>query len=96
MTVYERLLNACTHWYDIGLKLKAPNEKLKSIREAKHEPERCLCEMIDYCIKSGDGITWRKVCDSLRSDLVKCDQIAEDIEEYLIKKHQKGIDIENT
>ncbi len=88
--VYKLVLNASTHWYDIGLELKAPKEKLKSIREANRaDSEKCLCDMIDYCIKSNDGLTWRRVCDSLRSSLVKCDQIAECIEEYLIKKGRK-------
>ncbi len=89
-TVYVRLFDACTRWYNIGLILKAPNEKLKNIREVnRDDSERCLCEMIDYCIKSDDGLTWRKVCDSLRSPIVKCNQIAKDIEEWLIQ--QKGI-----
>ncbi len=93
VTVYELLINACTHWYNIGLKLKAPNEKLKKIKEANHDDaEKCLCEMIDYCMKSDDGLTWRKVCNSLRSRLVRCDEFAKEIEVWLIKNpQQKGV-----
>ncbi|XP_064397038.1 uncharacterized protein LOC135343935 isoform X2 [Halichondria panicea] len=97
LTVYERLFNADTRWYNIGLKLKVPNEKLKNIREVnRNDSERCLCEMIDYCIKSDDGLTWKKVCDSLRSPIVKCNQIAEDIEEWLLIQQKVSRDTDET
>ncbi len=91
VTVYQMTISACSLWYDIGLKLNTPEAALEDIKISNRDrSELCLLSMIDYCIKSSNGgLTWRTLCDALKSSAVNRSQLAGEIEEWLAKDLQK-------
>lgn len=82
-------ISACGLWHSIGLQLNAPKKILDDIKVSnRDQSEICLLSMIDYCIKSDNGLTWRRLCQALNSSTVNQTQLASDIEEWLIKNLQ--------
>ena len=82
-TIYDKLFNARTKWFNIGLTLKVDNETLQSIRiRHREDPDKCLLEMIAYTLKAC-SLTWRDLCDCLRSPTVAHNELAEEIESDL-------------
>ena len=82
-TVYSKLLNARTKWFSIGQTLKVDIETLQSISDRhRDDPDKCLLEMIVYSLKAF-SLTWRDLCDCLRSPTVARNDVAEEIESDL-------------
>ena len=80
-TLYERLFTARNEWYNIGLKLNVPNDSLTEI-ESINDHKICLRKMLTYRLKAVGTLSWREVCDCLRSPTVDRNDVAEKIEEW--------------
>ena len=82
-TIYDKLFKARTKWFNIGLTLKVDNETLLSISiRHRDDPDKCLLEMIVYSLKAC-SLTWRDLCDCLRSPTVACNDVAAEIKSDL-------------
>ncbi len=81
-TLYERLYPARTAWYNIGWKLNVPIESLNEIELIKDDPKTCLRKMLTKRLEAGGPLSWREVCDCLRSPMVGHNNLAETIEEW--------------
>ena len=86
-TVYEKLYSARTKWFNIGLLLNNDNTTLESIRvRNRDDPDGCLREMLTRRLQAGGPLTWRNLCDSLRSPIVGRDDVAKEIEQWVESK----------
>ena len=82
----EKLFQARTKWFEIGLSLNVDNETLKSINIRNHEnPDKCLIEMLTHRVQAIAPLTWRTVCVCLRSPTVGRNDVAKGIEEEMTK-----------
>ena len=79
--LYPALYPARTKWYDIGLLLNVPVDKLDTIKsENKDNLGACLREMLHYALKSGDRkLTWKRVVDALKNDIVGDAELADSL-----------------
>ena len=84
--VHDKLINARTKWYNIGLFLKVDSETLKSIERLSQDDNERLREMLDRCLHSGGCLTWKVLCECLRSRTVSYNDVAKEIEETIGKK----------
>ncbi len=85
LPLYDKLYDARTKWFDIGLNLNINNDDLSAINVLNSKPpEICLREMLTERLHSGGPLSWRDVCDCLRSSTVKRNDVAEKIEEWRI------------
>ena len=83
-TLNDKLFQARTKWFEIGLSLNVDNETLQSIKMRYHEnPDDCLREMLTHCVQAIAPLTWRTVCVCLRSPTVGRNDVAEGIEEEM-------------
>ena len=83
-TVYERLYSARTKWFNIGILVKIDNTTLESIKvRNRDDPDGCLREMLTHCLQAGGPLTWRDLCDCLRSKTVAHNDLAEEITEWI-------------
>ena len=89
-TLYERLFPARAKWRNIGLKLKVEPDTLKAIASKHNNPDDCLREMLTKRLQAVGSLSWREVCNCLRSRIVDRNDVhvAEKIEEW-----RKGIPI---
>ena len=82
--VHKKLFDACSKWHNIGLVLNLDSGILSDISFGnENDLGKCLWEMLTHCVQTGDPLTWRDLCYSLRSPLVDCHDIAEDIEQWI-------------
>ena len=86
-TLYDRLYTARNEWCYIGLKLNLSTESLNEI-ELKHDSKMCLFKMLTKRLQEVGPLSWREVCDCLRSPTVNRIDVAKKIEEW-----RKGTDI---
>ncbi len=87
-TLYERLFPARAKWRNIGLKLKVEPDTLEAIASKHNNPDDCLREMLTKRLQAVGSLSWREVCNCLRSPIVDRNDVAEKIEEW-----RKGIPI---
>ncbi len=80
-TLYEQLFPARAKWCNIGLKLKVTIDTLEAIASKHNNPDDCLREMLAKRLQDVGSLSWREVCDCLRSPTVDCNNVAEKIEE---------------
>ena len=84
--VWNKLFNARTKWYAIGLNLNVDDETLRSIElQPSTDCGKCLSNMLAHRLRSGGPLTWKDLCNSLRSQTVGRSDVAEEIEKWLIK-----------
>ncbi len=79
-TLYERLFPARAKWCNIGLKLKVDLDTLEAIALKHNNPDDCLREILAKRLQAGGPLSWREVCDCLRSPIVDRNNLAEEIE----------------
>ena len=79
--VYEKLVGASVKWCDLGGALGLDQNTLSAIDLKYHgDTQGCLREMLTKRLHSGGPLSWRVLCDSLRNQTVKCDNLATEIE----------------
>ena len=80
--VYERLVGVRVKWYELGGALGLDQDTLSAI-DSKHRGnvQVCLREMLIKRLQSGGPLSWRVLCDCLRSPTVKRLDVAEEIEQ---------------
>ena len=79
--VYERLYEARSKWYNIGMWLGVDAESLACINVQNCEdPDKCLGQMLNKRLESSDRLTWKDLCDCLRSRMVDRQSVAKKIE----------------
>ena len=83
-TVYEKLYSARTKWFNIGILVKIDDTTLESIKVRNDkDPDGCLREMLTLRLQTGGPLTWRDLCDCLRSKTVARNDLAEEITEWI-------------
>ena len=83
-TIINKLYKARTEWIDIGLYLRVDIDTLKSIgSRCQDHPKKCLREMLTHRLQSCGPLTWRDLCDCLKSEPVGRNDVAQEIEEWL-------------
>ena len=82
--VYERLVGVSVQWRELGGALGLDQDTLSAI-DTKHrgDVQVCLREMLTKRLQSGGPLSWRVLCDCLRSPTVRRDDVAEEIEQEL-------------
>ena len=89
-SVFEKLFKARTKWFEIGMKLTVDIETLNSIkRENQVDSQKCLLEMLAHRLQAGGSLTGRDLCDCLRSPIVGRNDVAYQIEEWLMAGIQR-------
>ena len=82
--VYVRLVGASANWYNLGGALGLDVNTLNAINSTcRGVVLDCLREMIAVRLQSGDALTWRELCDCLKSPTVKRNDVAEEIERQI-------------
>ena len=85
LPLYDKLYDARTKWFDIGLNLNMISNDLSAIQEVNSQNlDTCLREMLIKRQQSRVPLSWRDVCDCLRSLTVNRNDVAEKIEEWRI------------
>ena len=83
--LYELVFDANSEWHSFGLKLGIKAGTLDSIGlSCSYKPRPCLLEMLKHRLQSGGPLTWRELCDCLKSPTVCRHDIAEAIEASLV------------
>ena len=83
--LHKQLYPARTKWFNIGLNLNIDGNDLSAIHEINSQNlDTCLREMLIKRLHSGGPLSWRDVCDCLRSPTVDRKDVAEKIEEWRI------------
>ena len=79
--VYERLFGVRVQWRELGGALGLDQDTLSAI-DTKHRgnAQVCLREMLTKRLQSGGPLSWRVLCDCLKSPTVRRDDVAEEIE----------------
>ena len=82
--VYERLVGVRVQWRDLGGALGLDQDTLSAI-DTMHrgDVQVCLREMLIKRLQSGGPLSWRVLCDCLRSPTVKRHDVAEEIEQKI-------------
>ncbi len=81
--IKEQLHPVRTKWEDIGLKLKVDVESIKCIKQVcNEEHDRCLQYVISQRLHAS-LLTWRELCDCLRSPTVARYDVAVKIEDWV-------------
>ena len=81
-TICERLWNASSNWFNLGLAFGMNLTKLKHI-EDQYTSKRCLIEIVDKRLQFNDvehPMTWSYICECLRSPTVEHTNLAWEIE----------------
>ena len=79
-TVYMKLYSARTRWFNIGILVKIDRTTLECIRvRNRDDPDGCLREMLTHRLQAEGPLTWRDLCNCLRSPIVGRDDVAEEI-----------------
>ena len=83
-TVHDKLFKARTEWHNIGLELGVDIDTLESIRlQFNDRHDECLKKMLTCCLQSHGPLTWRGLCDCLKSQTVGRKDVAQKIEKWL-------------
>ena len=87
--VLTELQDINKEWKHLGLELGLTNPVLDEIEyNFPRDVKRCLLEAIDRWLKTGSSeLSWRKLCEALRSALVENPTLAEEIESRLSKTY---------
>ncbi len=98
VSAHEYLAKYSVKWYDIGLYLRIPKEKLDEIDEDYRRVNRKLIEMIDVWLKNNTNCTWRTLMEAVQNcdHTGTCNTTSIQDSHIVIKtKEQKIIPIEN-
>ena len=88
--VFEKLFKARTKWFQIGMKLTMDIETLNSIAMKNQDnTENSLLKMLTHRLQAGGSLTWRDLCDCLRSPTVDRNDVAQKIEGWLMAGIQR-------
>ena len=79
-TVWEALFDTRSKAYNIGLKLKVPMGRLKSIKKQYSDPSDQLREMLTAWLEMAAQQKWQTIVDALRSRIIGEPKLASDIE----------------
>ena len=93
--VYEKLYDARTKWFDIGLALNIENGTLESIENGQHDNGECLRRMLAHRIQSGGPLCWNDVCCCLKKPTVGRRDLADEIQQGLFEQQYYNL-VENT
>ena len=79
--VFERLVGVSVQWRELGGALGLDQDTLSAI-DTNHRGnvQDCLREMLTKRLQSGGPLSWRVLCDCLRSPTVRRDDVAAEIE----------------
>ncbi len=81
--IKEQLHPVRTKWENIGLKLNVDYETIESIKQVCNEKhDRCLQNVISQRLHASP-LTWRELCDCLRSPTVARNDVAVKIENWV-------------
>ena len=80
--VFERLVGVSVQWRELGGALGLDQDTLSAIDTNHHgNVQVCLREMLTKRLQSGGPLSWRVLCDCLRSPTVRRDDVAAEIEQ---------------
>ena len=83
-TILEKLLKARTKWFEIGMKLKLDIETLNCIETETEGHDKCLRKMLIRRLQAVQGtLTWKLLCNCLRSPTVGRNDVANEIEGWI-------------
>ena len=79
--IFDKLYNARTKWFEIGLALNVDYETLKSIERVQlNNQDTCLREMLAHRIQSGGPLTLSDLCQCLHHHTVRRSDLADKIQ----------------
>ena len=79
--VFERLVGVRVQWRELGGALGLDQDTLSAIdTDHRGKVKVCLCEMLTKRLQSGGPLSWRVLCDCLRSPTVRRYDVAAEIE----------------
>ena len=82
--VYERLISASVKWRNLGGALGLDQDTLSAIDvKYRGDTQDCLREMLTKRLQSDSPLSWRVLCDCLRSPTVRRGDVAAEIEKEL-------------
>ena len=82
--VYEKLIDASPDWENLGGALGLDINTLNGIeKKYRGDVQDCLREVITKRLQSDGALTWRDLCECLRSSTVKRNDVAQKIERQL-------------
>ena len=82
-TLHKKLFDARSNWYNIGLNLKLKRDELNAVEvEHRDNLDTCLRKVLTHHLQVFGALSWREVCDCLRSPTVDRNDVAEKIEEW--------------
>ena len=82
--MHEKLFDARSTWYHIGIVLNLDGGILSNISFGnENDLGKCLWDMLTHRLQAGGPLTWRDLCDSLRSPKVDRYDIAKDIDQWI-------------
>ena len=60
-------------------------ETLSCIKiRGRDDPDECLCQMLKNRLETGDRLTWKDLCDCLKSPTVERKDLAKQIEQQIL------------
>ena len=78
-------------WNEIGIVLRVPNAKLKSLQQSNIANSIKLNEVIQCWIdQRTTEVTWDTIIAAMRNEIVGQDRVAEKIENYVLNINQVG------
>ena len=87
-SVRKLLFGVRRKWYDIGIELEIPIEKLDTIRAKQADYGACLIEMIKEWLNSEVAATWKALAEALRAEPVKEVKLADEGERLKCVKNE--------
>ncbi len=82
--MYEKVRSASPNWFNLGLVLKLSYTDLTNFHETyRRDSDVCLREVLARRLQTGFPLTWEGICTALRHYIVKRNDVAEEIEEYM-------------
>ena len=80
--VFERLVGVSVQWRNLGGALGLDQDTLSAIDvKYRGDTQDCLREMLTKRLQSGGPLSWRVLCDCLRSPTVRRYDVAAEIEQ---------------
>ena len=79
--VLAKLYDARAKWFDLGLALEMGYGTLEDIQSKNYDNSENLRRMLAYRLRTGEHLTWAKLCVCLRDPMVGRDDLAEKIEQ---------------
>ena len=78
------MIDATVNWYELGGALRLDVNTRDVIKSnCNGDVQKCLREMITKRLQSGSPLSWRELCDCLRSPTVRRNDVAEKIERQI-------------